>query len=205
LRAFYTMDKREKILQAAEKLFVENGFEGTSVRDLAKEASVNLAMISYYFGSKEKLLGAIVEHKSVLFKSILDEINQDDTLDAFQKMEKSVSLYVDRILSNRKFHLMLYRELSLEQRQDLHEEIVDIMIKNKDGFKNLIRDGIANGYFRKGIDIELVGMTIMGVINQCSRDILVKKMMFNDGKIDHQKLKERIKDYLREILFLYLK
>lgn len=205
MRAFYTMDKREKILQAAEKLFVENGFEGTSVRDLAKEASVNLAMISYYFGSKEKLLGAIVEHKSVLFKSILDEINQDDTLDAFQKMEKSVSLYVDRILSNRKFHLMLYRELSLEQRQDLHEEIVDIMIKNKDGFKNLIRDGIANGYFRKGIDIELVGMTIMGVINQCSRDILVKKMMFNDGKIDHQKLKERIKDYLREILFLYLK
>lgn len=205
MRAFYTMDKREKILQAAEKLFVENGFEGTSVRDLAKEASVNLAMISYYFGSKEKLLGAIVEHKSVFFKSIIDEINQDDSLDAFQKLEKSVGLYVDRILSNRKFHLMLYRELSLEQRQDLHEEIVDIMIKNKDGFKNLIRDGMANGTFRKDVDIELVGMTIMGVINQCSRDILVKKMMFNDGKIDHQKLKERIKDYLKEILFLYLK
>ena len=199
------MDKREKILQAAEKLFVENGFEGTSVRDLAKEADVNLAMISYYFGSKENLLGALVEQKSGFFKSIIDEINQDDSLDAFQKLEKSLDLYVERIITNRKFHLMLYRELSLEQRQDLHEEIMDIMIRNKDGFKKLIKDGVSSGQFRKDIDLEFVGLTIMGVINQCSRDILVKKMMFNDGKIDFQKLKDRIKKYLKEILFLYLK
>ena len=53
-------DKREHILIEAEKLFGERGFDGTSVRDIAQSAGVNLAMISYYFGSKEKLLEALV-------------------------------------------------------------------------------------------------------------------------------------------------
>ncbi|WP_431212540.1 TetR family transcriptional regulator [Puia sp. P3] len=54
-------DKREHILTSAEKLFAEKGFDGTSVRDIAQLAGVNLAMISYYFGSKEKLLEALIE------------------------------------------------------------------------------------------------------------------------------------------------
>jgi len=53
-------DKQIHILQMAEKLFAENGFDGTSIRDIAKEANVNIAMISYYFGSKEKLLEYLI-------------------------------------------------------------------------------------------------------------------------------------------------
>ena len=49
-------DKQIEILNVAERLFAEEGFDGTSVRDIAKNANVNVAMISYYFGSKEKLL-----------------------------------------------------------------------------------------------------------------------------------------------------
>jgi len=54
-------DKRAHILTVAEQLFAEQGFDGTSVRDIAQGANVNLAMISYYFGSKEKLLEALIE------------------------------------------------------------------------------------------------------------------------------------------------
>ena len=43
-------------MEAAEELFAEKGFSGTSVRDIADAADVNVAMISYYFGSKEKML-----------------------------------------------------------------------------------------------------------------------------------------------------
>jgi AcrR family transcriptional regulator len=42
----------EKILAAARKKFAEQGYEGTSVRQIASEADVNIAMISYYFGGK---------------------------------------------------------------------------------------------------------------------------------------------------------
>jgi AcrR family transcriptional regulator len=51
-------DKQIQIIDIAERLFAERGFDGTSVRDIADEAGINVAMISYYFGSKEKLMEA---------------------------------------------------------------------------------------------------------------------------------------------------
>lgn len=53
----YSTDK--KILYSAEKLFADKGFAATSTRDIAKSAGVNVSMISYYFGSKEKLFEEI--------------------------------------------------------------------------------------------------------------------------------------------------
>ena len=46
---------RERLLDTAERLFSEHGFEGTSVRDLASAAGCNIASVNYYFGSKERL------------------------------------------------------------------------------------------------------------------------------------------------------
>ncbi len=43
------------ILNAARTLFAKKGFEAVSVREIAKESSQNISMISYYFGSKEGL------------------------------------------------------------------------------------------------------------------------------------------------------
>ena len=48
--------KQLHILDIAEELIAENGFEETSVRQICAKAGVNIAMISYYFGSKEKML-----------------------------------------------------------------------------------------------------------------------------------------------------
>ena len=54
-------DTRERILDAAEHLFAERGFDGTSIRDVTTEAGVNLAAVHYHFGSKEDLLRAVLE------------------------------------------------------------------------------------------------------------------------------------------------
>ena len=52
-------NKQIQILEVAETLFAEKGFDATSTRDIAKSAGVNVSMISYYFGSKEKLFEEI--------------------------------------------------------------------------------------------------------------------------------------------------
>jgi len=57
-------EKQLQIIGTAERLFSTKGFDGTSVRDIADEAGVNIAMISYYFGSKEKLMEALFERRS---------------------------------------------------------------------------------------------------------------------------------------------
>jgi AcrR family transcriptional regulator len=46
---------KDRLLDAAEELFCEHGFKGTSVRDIAASAGCNIASVNYYFGSKEKL------------------------------------------------------------------------------------------------------------------------------------------------------
>src|SRR5487761_2263421 len=98
-------DKREHILMVAEKLFGENGFDGTSVRDIAHQANVNLAMISYYFGSKEKLLEALIEYRASF--TTLQELNKDEVLTPIEKMDRVIDFYVDKIMSNFCFHNLM--------------------------------------------------------------------------------------------------
>jgi AcrR family transcriptional regulator len=53
-------DTKEQIITVAERLFAERGFAGTTLRNVVNEAGVNLAAVSYHFGSKEELFRAVV-------------------------------------------------------------------------------------------------------------------------------------------------
>jgi AcrR family transcriptional regulator len=53
----------ERILDAAERLFADHGFEGTSIRDIVDEAKVNLAAVHYHFRSKDALLEAVLTRR----------------------------------------------------------------------------------------------------------------------------------------------
>src|ERR1041384_6777592 len=61
-------ETRTRILDAAEELFMQHGFEGTSMRLLTAKAGVNLAAVNYHFGSKDALIEA-------LFRRRLDPMN----------------------------------------------------------------------------------------------------------------------------------
>src|SRR5579863_6043083 len=54
------LDTKTRILDAAEKLFGEKGFDATSLRDITTEADVNLAAVNYHFQSKESLIEATI-------------------------------------------------------------------------------------------------------------------------------------------------
>src|ERR1700753_4423078 len=110
-------DKREHILVVAEQLFGEKGYAGTSVRDIAQAAGVNLAMISYYFGSKEKLLESMIEYRAGYVYGILEELNKDESLSAWDKIDRLVEFYVDRILNNLRFHNIMYQESSMRSEE----------------------------------------------------------------------------------------
>jgi len=61
-------ETRTRILEAAEELFMQHGFEGTSMRLLTAKAGVNLAAVNYHFGSKHALVEAV-------FRRRLDPMN----------------------------------------------------------------------------------------------------------------------------------
>ena len=96
--------KQVQLLDTAEVLFSRKGFDGTSVRDIAEAAGINTAMISYYFGSKEKLMEEIFERKSLNIREKVDALLKDDSLDPFQKMYSLVDIYIEGILQRKTFH-----------------------------------------------------------------------------------------------------
>jgi len=57
------VDTKTRILDAAEKLFGQNGFDGTSLRDITAEADVNLAAVNYHFQSKDSLIDAVIARR----------------------------------------------------------------------------------------------------------------------------------------------
>ena len=63
-------DTRDRILDAAEGLFVEHGFDGTSMRMITSAANANLAAVNYHFGSKDALVQAV-------FRRRLTALNQE--------------------------------------------------------------------------------------------------------------------------------
>jgi AcrR family transcriptional regulator len=198
-------DKREQILEAAEELFAAKGFEGTSIRELARKAKINIAMVSYYFGSKENLLTALVEHRaSVLFEK-LALLNRDEKHDPFKKVEMAIHYYVDRIFSNPCFHKILHRELMLKQRSDLHVPISEILFRNANEVRTLIREGERKGVFKK-VDEDLIIASVIGTITQVtlSETMSRKLLKITDGDVFSERTKKRLKKYLNDLIRSYL-
>src|SRR5262245_57299978 len=103
-------EKQIQIMETAEILFAEKGFNGTSVRDISERADVNLAMISYYFGSKDKLLEALFDYRGEYLKLKLESMIEDKSLSSMEKMEVLIDHYVEKIMKQQCFSRIMVRE-----------------------------------------------------------------------------------------------
>jgi len=156
--------KQLQLLDTAESLFSQKGFDGTSVRDIAEAAGINTAMISYYFGSKEKLMEEIFERKSLNIKEKVANLLKDDSLDPLEKMYSLVDMYIEGILSRKTFHRILLCEQIINQNPSIITMLDKMKTKNSEYINDLIRLGQKKGMFRKNIDIPMMTNTLMGTV-----------------------------------------
>jgi AcrR family transcriptional regulator len=201
-------DKREHILVVAEQLFGERGFDGTSVRDIAQSAGVNLAMISYYFGSKEKLLAALIVFRSEYTYGILEELNKDESLSPWDKMDRLVEFYVDRILNNLPFHNIMYQEATAFRSDEIKDKIIALKMRNLDQITRIITDGQQKKLFRQ-VDVPMTVGTIIGTISSytLSRSYSCNILAIredSDDEVFRTKLSKRLKAHLKHLLRAHL-
>lgn len=199
-------DKKEHILEAAEELFAEFGFEGTSVRDLAKKAKVNIAMISYYFGSKEDLMKELINSRAGSFRHKIEALNKEN-ISPIEKVDELINLWVERIFGNFRFHRVLSREISLQQRSAFNKIISDIMLGNFEEVKKLILDGQKKKSFRK-VDVELTIATMIGTISKVAQSSFLSCRILDiapdKNSIFEDKHKERLKQHLKDLMRAHL-
>ncbi|RZL61590.1 MAG: TetR/AcrR family transcriptional regulator [Pedobacter sp.] len=199
------IDKKQAILEAAEKLFCETGYEGTSTRQIAKESGANMAMINYYFGSKEGVFIEIMNNRIAGFASQLRIINEDK-ISSLEKLHKVIEGYTNRILANTAFHKMMHRELSLTQRPEMYDKIKDAMGQNMLLIDRIITAGIEDGSFNK-VDVRMVIATIMGTITNIviapNKVVPCSNFDLNNPK-DKKIIKERVIAHLQDLTTVYL-
>ena len=101
----------EKIKTAARKVFMQKGFAATRTRDIAEEAGINLALLNYYFRSKEKLFNEIMMEKMQQFFGILLPVVNDPSTKLETKIELMVSNYIDMLSMNPDLPLFVLSEM----------------------------------------------------------------------------------------------
>jgi len=85
----------ERIKEAARKLFTQKGFAATRTRDIAEEAGLNLALLNYYFRSKQKLFDLIMMENFRQFIQGISVNLLDDNLTIEQRVDRMVTAYID--------------------------------------------------------------------------------------------------------------
>lgn len=101
----------EKIKDAARVVFHEKGFAATRTRDIAEEAGLNLALLNYYFRSKEKLFEIIMLETMMGFVSGMMFVFNDEESSFEEKLEKTVSSYIDLLIREPQIPLFIMNEL----------------------------------------------------------------------------------------------
>jgi TetR/AcrR family transcriptional regulator len=202
------IDKKDHILDVAEKVFSELGFDGASTRTISGEAGVNMAMLNYYFGSKEGLFLAVFNRKITSFQNLLQNLGNDGSMTAWNKVEKYIDLYAERVVNNNCFQKMLYQEMAMQRRGDLADSIADILMKNVSEIHKILQDGIDNGEFNEDIDLEMVIGTVYGTKNFIINAPQLTSMMLGydiqNEKLLEERLKPRIATYMKKLLKAYL-
>ncbi|MEN2467057.1 forespore capture DNA-binding protein RefZ [Ornithinibacillus sp. FSL M8-0202] len=106
---------KRKVVEAASSLFYQKGFHGTSVRDIAEKASVNVSSISYYFKGKQGLLEYAVSRYYEEYLAIIEatlEESSDDTPN--EKLKKLIHKIIQYKHSNLQLSCFIHRELSMD-------------------------------------------------------------------------------------------
>lgn len=88
-------DTKTKILFVANELFATKGYEGTSIRDIAKEAEVNLASINYHYKNKENLYLAVFEANYEWMEQAVKEIVDNGKVNTKEFVEKLFNLFLE--------------------------------------------------------------------------------------------------------------
>ncbi|MFT9847230.1 forespore capture DNA-binding protein RefZ [Aneurinibacillus sp. REN35] len=154
---------KQKIVEAAVELFDSQGFDGTTTRQIACKAGVNVALISYYFKSKKGLLEYVmIDYYESMFQRF-DDCRSDSGQESLSELlHRMVERLVRFQCESYRVARLIQRELSVESM--LGREIMSTYLARfKHYFTAVIEEGIAEGEFPvlkvDGIVIQLMAVT----------------------------------------------
>jgi AcrR family transcriptional regulator len=158
---------REQLIDIAAKMFDEKGYAQTGMGDIAQEIGLGRSAVYHYFRNKEEILAALVEAEALTPSHQLQELIDDTSLTASERLRRAVTDGIVRRLSSGSRFLFFTR---LEAQIPAHlgglynqsrRQIYDFYVR-------CISDGIAAGEFRD-VDPKIAAFAVIGMANWTSR------------------------------------
>jgi AcrR family transcriptional regulator len=198
-----TLTTEEKIRQAATKVFLEKGFDGTTTRDIAAEAGINVALLNYYFRSKQKLFDSVFEQMLLLFFEGVKTVLSQPT-----PLKEKIMALIDHDFT-------MFR-----QSPDLVIFVLSELHRNPDRFVSSIIDAEARAVtlfqgqleeaYRAGLVRSIDASHLMSIMSATTQSVFINKnvymklwkqteMQFETFALDHKKL---ICDMIINYLFI---
>ncbi|MBC6975419.1 forespore capture DNA-binding protein RefZ [Bacillus sp. Xin] len=155
---------KQKVIDAAISLFNTKGYDGTSVRDIAKRADVNVANISYYFAGKQGLLEQLITDFLEGYIGVIERsFEQREYLPAKEVINQIVRGILRYQFEHRELTRFFYRELSLDT--TLIREVMTIYFsKERYYIEQIIKQGQMQQEFQK-ISFTMFMTQLKGMIN----------------------------------------
>jgi AcrR family transcriptional regulator len=176
-------DTETRILEAAKKMFIMNGLDGTSMQQIADEANINKSLLHYYFRNKEKLFNAVFIFAFQHFvPQINDVINSGESIE--KKIEKLVDEYIELLTINKFIPAFILHEINRDP-----ERVYKIMQNtgiNPDVFIRQIMQETNKGIIRPMDPRHLIVNILSLCIFPIAARPLLQRLLFNNDDIAYE-------------------
>jgi AcrR family transcriptional regulator len=152
----------EKIKNAARTVFHRKGYAATRTRDIAEESGINLALLNYYFRSKEKLFEIIMLETLVEFSNGLKGILNDEGTTFEKKIERLVANYLDMFAKEPDIPLFILNEIR-NRPEDLFGKLPAKALLTNSVFVRQFQEKVTAGQVREPNLLHLL-MNLLGAI-----------------------------------------
>lgn len=189
---------RDKIIQSAKELFVQHGYAGTSVGDIAKSAKVNQSLIHHHFGSKQDLWNIV---RDEIYQGYVNATEQFLAVEQPEKMEDQLSDIIGMRFDFIKQHPDLARIMAWQSLSEMpaltSPRALDAM---KEIFKRF-KDAQEAGKLSKHIDTTMMGIIVLITTAGWFQNDYTWIFGDNLPKEAHEKLDKKYLDTLEQLLF----
>ena len=156
---------RTKILQTAKELFMEHGFEHTSIRNIAERIEYSPTTIYLYFKDKDDIFHALHLEGFILLNQYFRAL--EHVADPFERLKAISRAYINFAIENGEFYDLMF----------IIRSPINALKKEDDGMRafgfliNTIKECIQKGYFT-GMDPEVLAFTVWSMVHGvCSLEI----------------------------------
>ncbi len=175
---------QKRLLDAAERLFCEKGFDGTSIRDITSEAKCNVAAVNYHFSGKENLYQEVFQRRMRSLREVrlagIEKVMSENDVTLERLLSAFAMVFIEPLLDNscgRPFMKLMIREI-------LDPHLPKRMFADEVAIPTVSALGKAIGVVCHGLGSKETVMSIISVISQLMNAIHLNELFGAVGNLE---------------------